>query len=145
MALRLRSDARLRRNVLRAGLIGLAVPNTVVGGWLLIAPRAFYDDFPGFGHHWVSTAGPYAEHPFTDFGGALLAIALATWLAAIWLERRLAQAALLAVLLEALPHFVYHLTTLSTLPTGEAIANQLALAYGVVLPLLLLPLTRKAR
>jgi hypothetical protein len=39
---------------LRIGLIALAVPDSVVAGWLLLAPRTFYRNFPGFGHHWVS-------------------------------------------------------------------------------------------
>jgi hypothetical protein len=85
--------------LLRIGLIALALPNTIVGGCLLFAPRSFYDQFPGFGHHWVGSLGAYDEHAFTDFGGALLAIALLTWLAAAWLDRRLVQAGLLTVLL----------------------------------------------
>jgi hypothetical protein len=133
-----------RGRILRIGLVALAVPNVIVGAWLLFAPRSFYDDFPGFGHRWVGALGPYSQHAFSDFGGALLAIALLTCLAAAWMERRLVQAALLTVLLESVSHFIYHLTRLGTLPTGDDIANQLSLAYGVVLSLGLLWLTRRA-
>jgi hypothetical protein len=131
------------RTILRVGLIALAVPDLLVGGWLLIAPRSFYDSFPGFGHRWVGPLGAYSQHAFSDFGGALFALGLLAVLAAVWLERRLVQAALLAVLFESVAHFVYHLTRLGSLPTADDIANQLSLAYGIVLPLLLAPLTRR--
>ena len=128
-----------RRQIwLRVGLVALALPNTVVGAWLLFAPHSFYTSFPGFGQHWVEVLGPYSEHAFSDFGGALLALALLTWLAAWWLERRLVQAALLAVLLQSLAHFIYHLTRLSAMSAVNDLANQLSLAYGVVLSLVLL-------
>jgi hypothetical protein len=29
-----------------------------VGGWQTLAPRSFYEDFPGFGRTWVSVAAP---------------------------------------------------------------------------------------
>jgi hypothetical protein len=129
---------------IRIGLIALAVPNTIVGAWLLLAPRSFYDHFPGFGHHWVGPLGPYDQHAFSDFGGALLAIALLTWLAAAWLERRIVQAAVLTVLLQSCSHFIYHLTRLSALPTGDDVANQLSLVYAIVLSLLVLAVSRRA-
>lgn len=131
-----------RRLTIRIGLIALAVPDIVVGAWLLFASKSFYDNFPGFGHRWVGPLGPYDQHAFSDFGGALLALGLLGCLAALWMERRLVQAALLTVLFEAVAHFVYHLTRLGSLPTGDDIANQLSLAYGVGLSLLLLCLTR---
>lgn len=121
------------RRALRIGLIALAVPNVVVGAWLSFAPRSFYDNFPGFGHRWVGALGAYDEHAFTDFGGALLALALLAGLAALWMERRLVQAALLATLVQSTAHFVYHLTRLGSLPAADNVANQLSLAYGVVL------------
>ena len=132
-----------RRQLLRIGLVALAVPDAIVGAWLLFAPRSFYDNFPGFGHRWVGALGPYSEHPLTDFGGALLALALLTCLAALWMERRLVQAALLTVLLESVAHFVYHLTRLGALPTADDVANQLSLAYGIVLSLALLFLAQR--
>jgi hypothetical protein len=132
-----------RARVLRVGLVALTIPNLVVGGWLLFASRSFYENFPGFGHRWVGALGPYDQHTLTDFGGALLALALLTGLAAVWMERRLVQAALLTVLLQSVAHFIYHLTRLGSLPTGDDIANQLSLAYGVVLAGALLSLTRR--
>jgi hypothetical protein len=128
--------------LIRLGLLALAAPDLIVGAWLLFAPKSFYDRFPGLGHRWVGPLGPYDEHSFTDFGGALLALAVVCCLAALWMERRLVQAAALAVLCESLSHFLYHLTRIGSLPAGDDVANQLSLAYGVVLSLLLLWSTR---
>ena len=133
------------RRGLRVGLVALAVPNIIVGGWLLLAPRSFYDSFPGFGHRWVGPLGAYDEHAFTDFGGALLALALVACLAALWMERRLVQAALLATLFQSTAHFIYHLTRLGSLPAADDIANQLSLAYGAAFSAALLWLTRRVR
>jgi hypothetical protein len=133
---------RARRVVIRIGLLALAAPNVVVGAWLLFAPRSFYDNFPGFGHRWVGPLGGYDQHAFADFGGALLALGLLCCLAAVWMERRLVQATALAVLCQSLAHFVYHLTRLGSLPTGDDIANQLSLAYAVVLSVWLLWVVR---
>lgn len=134
----------VRRRIIRIGLLALAIPDIAVGAWLLFAPRSFYEDFPGFGHRWVGPLGPYNQHAFSDFGGALLAIGLLCCLAALWMERRLVQAALLTVLVESIAHFIYHLTRLSALPTADDLGNQLALAYGVVLSLCLLWLARSS-
>jgi hypothetical protein len=133
-----------RRLVIRIGLLALAAPNVIVGAWLLFAPKSFYDSFPGFGRHWVGPLGAYDQHAFADFGGALLALALLCCLAALWVERRLVLAAALTVLCQSFAHFVYHLTRLGVLPTGDDIANQLSLAYGVVLSLWLIWLARRA-
>jgi hypothetical protein len=139
-----RTTSGLRhRGILRIGLIALAVPNLAVGVWLALAARSFYDSFPGFGHRWVGPLGPYSQHAFSDFGGALIALGVLTCLAATWMERRLVQAALITVLCESVVHFAYHLTRLGALPTADDIANQLSLAYGIVLPLVLAPLTRR--
>jgi len=41
----------------------------LVGFWALLAPRSFYDDFPGGGRSWVSALPPYNEHLVRDVGG----------------------------------------------------------------------------
>jgi hypothetical protein len=41
----------------------------VTGLWALLAPRSFYDSFPGgSGMHWVSADGPYNRHLVGDVG-----------------------------------------------------------------------------
>src|SRR4249919_790892 len=97
--------------IMRAGLLLLALPSAVIAVWGLIAPRGFYDTFPGWGRHWVSALPPYNEHLLRDFSAASLAMVVFMVGAAIFLERRLIQVALIAFLAYSLPHFGYHLTT----------------------------------
>lgn len=133
-----------RLAVLRIGLSVLAVTNAGAGGWALVFPRSFYADFPGLGMHWVAAAPPYNEHLVTDFGAALLAIAVALCLAAITAEPRVVQVVLLAALVQAVPHLTFHLSHLDTLrgTGGPMLLPAAALALPVVLTLGLLWLTR---
>lgn len=129
----------------RPGLIALAVPYSVLGVWLVLAPHSFYRDFPGFGQRWVSPLGAYSQHAFSDFGGALLALSLIVWAAARTLEPSLLRVALLASLVQGTSHFAYHLLHLEPLSTAADIGNQAALSYFILLPAALLILTRRRR
>lgn len=53
-----------------AALLVFGVP---IGLWQQLAPRSFYDSFPGFGRTWVSPDGPFTEHLVRDIGGRPLA------------------------------------------------------------------------
>src|SRR5260370_8360960 len=79
-------------------------------------------------HGWVAAAPPFNEHLLTDFGGALLGIAIALALAALIGERRLVQVALLAALVQAVPHLIYHLTHMDMLPAGQVGVGRFSLA-----------------
>lgn len=138
------SDRARNRAVLRSGLLILAVPDAIVGVWGLVAPGSFYRSFPPGDGDWVKALGLYDEHLVTDFAGALLALAVMLALAAAILERRVVQVVLVGVFVEGLAHFVYHLTRLDVLPTGENIASQIGLAFGPLLALALLWLNEKA-
>src|SRR3954447_16553540 len=83
------------RVLLRAGLAGLALASALVGIWATLAPRSFYDDFPGGGRHWVSALGPYDEHLVRDYAAANLGFLALAIFAAVVLDRRLVQGALL--------------------------------------------------
>jgi hypothetical protein len=109
-----------------------------VAVWILIAPKGFYDTFPGGGTHWVSALPPYNEHLERDFGGAGLALAVLAALAALWMERRVVQAAAIAILVAGVPHLAYHLTTTGHYSTGDNVASLFGLALDVLLPLALL-------
>jgi hypothetical protein len=130
-----------QRRWLRGGMAVMAVTPALVGIWALVAPRGFYDDFPGAGHHWVSAVGPYDEHLVRDVGalylGALVLLALA-W---TWLDRRLVQATLISYAVAALPHLIYHSTALDGFSTGDGVAEIGGLALNVLLPLGLLFVT----
>ena len=44
----------IRTWLVRVGLAALAVVNAWWGAWAYVAPRNFFDTFPGFGHHWTA-------------------------------------------------------------------------------------------
>ena len=130
---------------MRVGLSVLAVSQAGVALWALFAPRGFYDDFPGGGSQWVSALGPYNEHLVRDFGALYLGLGLLLIFAAVVLRRLLAQAALGTLLVFAVPHFVFHLSEMEALSTGDNLVNMAALGLTVVLPALLLWLTVRSR
>jgi hypothetical protein len=125
---------------LRAGMLLLASASLVVGLWALLVPRSFYDDFPLPGRDWVSTLGPYNEHLVRDVSALNLALGVLLALAAVLLERRIVQVSLLAYLVYAVPHFVFHLTTGHAFSLGDNVANMVTLGVAVLLPLALLAL-----
>src|SRR3954452_2368090 len=126
------------RGWIRFGLIYLAVTIGVVSAWILIAPKGFYDTFPGGGSHWVSALPPYNEHLERDFGATGLGLAVLAALAAFWMERRLVQAAAIALFVAGLPHLAYHATTTEHYSTGDNIGSLTGLALDVLLPLAIL-------
>jgi hypothetical protein len=123
---------------LRAGLLLLASAPLVVGMWALLVPHSFYDDFPLPGRDWVSTLGPYNEHLVRDVGALNLALGVLLASAAILLERRLARVSLLAWLVYAVPHFVFHLGTDHAVSLADNVANMVSLGIAVLLSLILL-------
>jgi hypothetical protein len=129
---------------MRAGLALLALPSAIIAGWTLIAPHAFYDDFPGGGRHWVSALPPYNEHLLRDFGAASLAMVVFLVGAAILLERRVIQVALIAFLAYSIPHFGYHVTTTGHYSTGDNIGSLSGFVTTMALSVALLALTREA-
>jgi len=133
---------REQRRWLRGGLAVLAVTPAWVGIWATVSPKGFYDTFPGAGHHWVSAVGAYDEHLVRDVGALYLGLLVLLAFAWAWLDRRLVQAALVSYAVAALPHLLYHTTTLDNFSTGDAIAELAGLALNVVLPLVLLAAAR---
>lgn len=117
----------------------------LLGGWALLAPQSFYDDFPGGGRHWVSADGPFNEHLVRDFGSLNLALVVVAAIAAITLSRPVVLAAALGALVFAVPHLTYHLFHLELYERGDQIANVVLLGAAVLLPLLaLLALRRRS-
>jgi hypothetical protein len=126
------------RGWIRFGLIYLAVTIGVVSAWILIAPRSFFDNFPGGSSHWVSALPPYNEHLERDFGATGLGLAVLAALAAVWMERRLVQTAAIALFVAGVPHLAYHATTTDRYSTGDNIGSLGGLALDVLLPLAVL-------
>jgi hypothetical protein len=141
----LRTGAPLRgsRSIIRVGLAVLALPQALIGLWALLAPRDWFDTFPGAGHHWLPAYGAYNEHLATDVGDTFIALGLLLLGAALYLERRLVQVALVAYLAYEVPHLVYHLGADDALSSGDQVASAVTLALTVVLAIALLVLTRR--
>ncbi len=126
---------------LRPGLLLLAAAPLVVGAWALLAPRSFFEGFPAAGRHWVSALGPYNEHLVRDVGALNLALAALLLWAALSLDRRLVRVSLVAWLVYAVPHFIFHLSELGALSPLDDLANAVVLGLAVLLPLVLLALS----
>src|SRR4051794_10178963 len=128
-------EIQRHRAPIRIALAYLAITIGLLAIWILVAPRGFYDNFPGGSAHWVSALPPYNEHLERDFGGASLGLAVLAGLAALWMDRRVIQAAAASLLAAGLPHLIYHLTTTGHYSTGDNVATLTGLALDVVLPL----------
>jgi hypothetical protein len=126
-----------KQSGLRAGLLFLLLSALLVGTWALLAPRSFFDDFPGLGMIWVKPLPKYSEHLVRDIGGLNLGFALLFGWAASTLERRLIQATSLAWLIYAIPHLIFHAFHLERLSTEEAVLQTVALGLLVLVPIVL--------
>jgi hypothetical protein len=118
-----------------------AVPLAVVGLWATLAPRSFYDSFPGFGRHWVDVDGPYNQHLVRDVGHLELAVAFVLFAAVAFGGRRLLQVGAVVALLTGLPHLTYHSLNRDGYEAGDLAASLGGLAVGVVLPIVVLWMT----
>jgi AhpD family alkylhydroperoxidase len=132
-----------RRAIIRVGLLLLGLPQALIGMWALVTTREWFETFPGAGHNWLPAYGAYNEHLATDVGATFVAIGLLLVLAAVYVERRLVQVALVTYLAFEIPHFVYHLGADDRLATGDRIASATTLALTVILALALLAFTRR--
>jgi hypothetical protein len=120
----------------RIALSVLLLVALVTGLWALLAPRSFYDSFPGGnGMHWVSADGPYNRHLVSDVGSMYLALAALT-VAALG---RPASARLAGVvwLVFSVPHWLYHSAHLGLYGTRDQVLNEVALVAVVLLAALL--------
>ena len=125
----------------RVALVALAIGNGSTGLLARLDPQVFYDDFP-FGRSWVAADGPFNEHLVTDFGAALLAIA-ALCLVGVWRPtREVVIAAAVANIILGVFHIVYHAGATDLLGTTDNILSFTSIGLGILLGLLLLPLSR---
>lgn len=122
------------RTAIRVALLYIAVAMGVVAVWILLAPRGFYDDFPG-PESWVSALPPYNEHLLRDFGATGLGLAVLAGLAGYWLERRLVQATAIVLLVANLPHAIYHATQTDSLSLAGNLGTVGGLFLQALLPL----------
>ena len=111
-----------------------------LGLWTLLFPASFYADVPT-----VDLTPPFSEHLFRDFGGATLGLAVVLTAAAVWTEQRLVVVALLAYLMFAAPHLMFHLGHLHGASGPTATVLVVVLVGSVVLPLALLVVALRRR
>jgi hypothetical protein len=114
--------------------VSLGVPQLVVGLWAVLAPKNWFESFPGFDPRLVAAEPPYNEHLATDAGEGVLASGIVLLEAALWATRAAIQAALLAYVGFTLPHVVYHAFHPADALTGfENVLNAVTLGSGLVL------------
>jgi hypothetical protein len=128
----------MRDRYTRVLLAIMAIGYIGVGAWAALAPRSFYDDFPGGGRHWVSADGPFNQHLVRDVGTLNLALAAVTIAALVRPGRYLVQVIAGATLIYSVPHFLYHLFHLDVFDTGDKVGQTLSLAITVIVPILVL-------
>ena len=130
---------RVSSRLILMGLGYIMLSTLIVGGWAQLAPRSFYDDFPGLGFAWVGVDGPYNEHPIRDVGGGYLAVAAVALLALPRPRVALTRVTAVATLVARTPHLLYHIGTIDLLLTAlEQALQMVSLASLVALPMLLL-------
>lgn len=118
----------------------LGVTGTYVGVWALFLPGQFYERFPGFGHHWVDTLGPYNEHLARDVGGLYTAMALMSLWAASFPSRERFALVGLGWLVFNVAHALFHLHHLDAYGFADQVGNVvLLLGVTVLAGLLLIP------
>ena len=116
-------DGMTTQRWVRIALGYLIVVNGQIGVWALLAPRSFYDSFPGLGRAWVSVDGPFNEHLVRDVGALNLALAVLCVAAWVWLGRQLVSVAGGATLVWGVPHTIYHLVNTDGLDGPDLAAS----------------------
>ncbi|MEY2424327.1 MAG: hypothetical protein QOI95_4394 [Acidimicrobiaceae bacterium] len=95
----------------RVAVGALGAINLITGTWALVAPRHWFEHYPGFGHHWVVEQGGAANaHLAADTGAGFLAVGVALALACIWWRRTVVQLPLVVLIAHTVPHFLHHVT-----------------------------------
>jgi hypothetical protein len=127
---------RARAVVARVALLVLAVAALYQGVWAQVAPRSFFENFPG-GMGWIATEGPFNEHLVRDIGGLVNGLAVVAIVAAWTLSRPLVLATALGWLVYGVPHLAFHLAHPVEGASAQAV-NVVVLTSEIVLPLLAL-------
>lgn len=142
----------MRRSLPAAGVVrGLlavvAIAQAELGVWGIAAPRSLFDDYPGFGRHWIRALGAYNEHLIRDFAASELGFAVLLACMAIRFERRLVLIGGATFIAATLPHFAYHLTTTDAFSTADNTASLagFALELAVVAVAMALAVKPQAR
>ena len=132
----MQSAARDEQNLpgwVRVGSIAaIAVPQLVTGAWGVVAPRHWFDHFPGIGANLVAAEPPFNAHLASDAGAGFLAAGVAVAIAATLGRRLLLLFALGMYGVGAVPHLLYHaINPAPGLSDRQDIVSVLMLAIGL--------------
>ena len=125
---------------MRWGSALLAALHLWWGVWARVAPRHFFETFPGLGQRWTAAYPPYNEHLVTDLGATFLTLGALLVVAAYSSEPRVRRTVLAGVALFGTLHLVFHATERGDLGAPSYAGSLVALAIGVLLPAALLAL-----
>ena len=114
--------------LIRALLAALAVSAAYPGVWATVAPRSFFDEFPGAGHRWTAELPAYSEHLVTDAGAFYLGFALLLAWAAWRPSRELIVPVCSAFALFSAIHLAWHCAHLDGFDTVDAVLQTASLA-----------------
>lgn len=128
----------------RALVALLAVQTAMVGVWGSIWPMSFYEDgpLPFLDTGWTAMLPPYNEHLMRDYGLMNLGFAVVLFYTLATMTLSIVRLSMVAYLVFAVPHTVFHLMHLEHLSTGSATGLAITLGLTVLLPLLVLVLSR---
>ena len=124
--------------VVRLGVGYFALTNLLFGVWASVAPKNYFESFPGGGHTWVALDGPYNEHLMRDYGALNLALGVVALCAAVWLTRTLAITAALAWIVYSIPHIAYHALNGQAYDTSDHVAIVGSLLFAPVVGFLVI-------
>jgi hypothetical protein len=131
--------------IVRGGLVLLGALHLSWGVPATLAPRWFFDTFPGMGRAWTAAYPPYNAHLVTDLGATFTTLGVLLLLAAWLADRKVTAVVLCGVLVFSSLHLAFHLRDHGALAGTDLVASLAALVLGVVLPAALLILDRRKR
>lgn len=114
------------------------------GAWAYLAPRHFFDTFPGFGRMWTGAYPPFNGHLVSDLGATFLTLGVLLVIAAVLDDPRVSAVVVAGEVLFAALHLLFHATHRGQMGADYP-TSLVSLALGVVIPpLLLLAYRRRA-
>jgi hypothetical protein len=122
----------------RGIVILLALAEAAIGLWASIAPLSFFENGPIPGTGWVALMPPYNEHLMLDYGTMTLAMTFVLIVTAVKLTPLLVRTSMVALLIFAVPHGVFHTLHLEHFTQAAAIAQTTLLAVSLTFPIALL-------
>lgn len=122
----------------KVALLVVGVGSLISALWIRLAPHNFYENFPGFGRHWVKALGPYDGHTITDYGAGLLGLSVGVIVIALMPRARAVPVLLWSWVIASVPHLLYHVVATGPLTTSDNIANIGLLAAMTIVPAIVL-------